>query len=86
MHHDVLTLDEDLKLVSKQPSIFNVIMQSIERSQCLLVKSSLQGADIIVSPNITNIRFGDFNRARECIKQGEMAAQNSISKIKEFLK
>jgi len=86
IHHKVMAVDEDVKLDLKEPSIFSVIMQSIQRAQCLLVKSSIQGADIIISPNVVHIGFGDFHRAQECIKQGEIAARDSIWKIKKYVK
>ncbi|GAI27491.1 unnamed protein product, partial [marine sediment metagenome] len=45
----------------------------------------LERADIVIEPQLTNIGYGDFHRIRDCITQGELAAQESISKIKKQL-
>lgn len=67
----------------KKPSIFHVMLQSIYIATYSLVRSSLEGADIVIEPQVTHIGYGDFHRARDCILQGELAAQDSIPKIKK---
>jgi len=67
----------------KQPGIFHVMLQSIYIATYSLVRSSLEGADIVIEPRLTHIGYGDFHRARDCISQGELAAQDSIPKIKK---
>ena len=69
----------------KKPNIFNVMLQSIYIATYSVVRASLEGADIVIEPQLTHIGYGDFHRIRECIAQGELAAQDSISKIKEQL-
>jgi NTE family protein len=70
---------------SKQPGMFQVMLQSIYIATYSLVKSSLERADIVIEPQLTNIGYGDFRHIRECISQGELAAQESIPKIKKQL-
>ena len=67
----------------KKPNIFNVMLQSIYIATYSVVRASLEGADIVIEPQLTHIGYGDFHRIRDCISQGELAAQDSISKIKE---
>jgi len=69
----------------KQPGMFQVILQSIYIATYSVVRSSLEGADIIIEPQLTNIGYGDFHRIRDCISQGELAAQESIPEIKKQL-
>ena len=69
----------------KEPNIINIVMQSMYIGTYLLVRSSLEGADVVIEPEMTGIGVGDFHRARECISQGELAAQNSIPEIKKLL-
>lgn len=69
----------------KEPNIFQIIIQSIQMAQCLLVRSCLEGADIVIKPQVAHIGFGDFHRAQECIMQGELDARNSIPEIKRLL-
>ena len=45
----------------------------------------MQGADIIISPDMAQIGFGDFHRSQECISLGEIATRDSILEIKKRL-
>ena len=85
IHHNAHEAGEETKKDIKEPNIFSVIVQSMQMAQCLLVRSSIQDADIVINPDAAHIGFGDFYRARECIKQGEIAARDSISEIKRRL-
>jgi NTE family protein len=70
---------------SKQPGMFHVMLQSIYIATYSLVRSSLERADIVIEPQLTNIGYGDFHRIKDCISQGELAAQDLIPQIKEQL-
>jgi len=69
----------------KEPGIFSMMMQLVNVASYQVVKSSLSGADIVIEPKVAGIGFGDFRRARECIFQGELAAQDSVQEIKRQL-
>lgn len=69
----------------EEHNIFSVIFDSYQMAQSSLVRSCLKGSDMVISPKVANIGPGDFYRARECIKQGEIAAQDSILEIKRRL-
>ncbi len=70
----------------KEPHIISVIMQSLYIGSYSLVRSSLEGADIVIEPRMADITYGDFYRAEECILQGALATQGSILEIKRQLK
>ena len=74
------------RLETKEPNIFNVLMQTVYIAGCQAVRSSLVGADVIIEPLVTHIGWGDFHRVQECILQGELATQSSIPEIKRQLK
>ena len=67
------------------PNIFSIIMRAFHISSYQAVGTSLNGADVIIKPQVMHIGFGDMHRALECISLGEMAAQASIGEIKEQL-
>ena len=69
----------------KAPNIFQVIMQSIYITTYSLARNSLESADIVIEPDLSNIGAGDFNKARELITRGRQAAQNAIPEIKRKL-
>lgn len=65
-----------------EPNIFSVMMQTLHIVAHHMVQSSFSGADIIIEPEVGHIAYTDFHRAEECIRQGELAAQESIAEIK----
>jgi NTE family protein len=82
---DVRQLKPADKKKPKEPSIFNVILQSLYIGTYIIAKASTEGADIIISPDTTKIHPGDFHRAGECIEQGEIAAREAMPEIKRKL-
>ncbi|MBA7662740.1 hypothetical protein ES703_70771 [subsurface metagenome] len=69
----------------KEPNIINVIMQTVYITTHSMVRSSLEGADIVIEPQVAHITAGDFTQAQECILQGKRAAQGCITKIRGLL-
>jgi len=69
----------------EEPNIFNIMMQLVNVASYQVVKSSLSGAGVVIEPKVAGIGFGNFRRARECIFQGELAAQDSVQEIKRRL-
>ena len=70
---------------SKEPHIFQILMQSFYIGAHLLTKSSLEDANIVIEPQVAHIGPVDFRRAQECIQQGELAAQDSIRELRRQL-
>ena len=70
---------------SREPNIFHIIMQSLYIGTYSLARSSLEGADIVIEPQVAHIGAGDLLRAQELILQGELAAQDCIPEIKRQL-
>jgi len=66
-----------------EPNIFTIIMQTIHISSYRFMRENLEGADIIIEPELEKIGYADLHRARECIWQGEMAAKKMIPEIKK---
>ncbi|MFC1906434.1 patatin-like phospholipase family protein [Chloroflexota bacterium] len=69
----------------KEPNILDVIMNSLYITNTLLVEHSLEGADIIIEPDVIHIGQSDIHQAEECISLGKKAAEESISKIRKQL-
>jgi NTE family protein len=69
----------------KKPNIISVMMQAIYIGSYSLVESCLEGADIVIQPQVVHIGAGEFHRAKECILQGERAARGFIPEIKRRL-
>ena len=69
----------------KEPNIFNVLMNMIDITDNRLAKSSTSVADIVIEPDTSDIGPSDFNRAREIILKGELAATDAIPGLKKRL-
>ncbi|MEE8413285.1 MAG: patatin-like phospholipase family protein [Dehalococcoidales bacterium] len=64
------------------PNLFTVVMQTLYISSYQFIQASLEGADIVIEPEVKEIGYADFHRAREGIFQGERAAKKAIPEIK----
>lgn len=67
----------------KEPSLFQVMVQSIYITTHLTTRAVTEGADIVIHPKLAHINPTDFHRARECILEGELAAEDVVSHIKK---
>ena len=70
----------------KEPNIFNIMTQIVNILASRLVASSMNGADVVIEPNMAGIGLADFGKAEECIRRGELAAQESIPEIKKAMR
>jgi len=70
---------------AREPNIIHVLLQSIHIGTYSLVRSSLGNADVVIEPDVVHIGAAEFHRARECIKQGELAARKAMPEIRSRL-
>ncbi|UCC16204.1 MAG: patatin-like phospholipase family protein [Dehalococcoidales bacterium] len=68
-----------------EPGIFDVIMQTIYIVSTYVAKDSLEGADIVIEPDVAGFKLSDFHKVDECVKLGEEAADNAVPRIKRLL-
>jgi len=69
----------------REPNLFTVILQSMQIGINALVESSLEGADIVIHPQVAHINPGNLRQAQECILLGELAAEAAMPEIRELL-
>ena len=70
---------------NKEPNIFNVTLHTLHIASHRLVEYSLNGADVVIEPEVADIGQFDFHRFQESFLQGQAAAQASIPEIKQKL-
>ena len=70
---------------TKEPNIFNIIMQIFSIINSQVVEASLSGADVIIEPRMAGIGLGDFGRAEECILKGGLSTIDAVLEIKRGL-
>jgi len=79
-------VEEEKKFKSKEkikiPSIFTIILQSIDIMQKKIINDSLSKADLVISSETSSIKLLEFYRAKEAIEAGRKAAKKILKKIK----
>jgi NTE family protein len=71
---------------SKEPNLFQIIMQSIYITTNAIARNNLLAADVVIEPDLAHIGAGDFHKAKALIEQGRQAAIKAIPEIKRNLK
>jgi len=51
-----------------------------------LRKLQLSFADVVITPKVGRFHWSDFSKAEQCVREGEIAAQNTILELKKKLK
>ena len=69
------------KSVKCEPNLFTVVMRTLDIGVNQVIQTSLEGADIVIEPNVEKIGYADFLRARWCFSQGELATKKLIPEI-----
>ena len=67
-------------------NMLEVLFRSDSITSNELRKLQLSFADAVITPKVERFHWSDFSRPDKCIKEGEIAAQNSIAKLKEKLR
>ena len=67
-------------------NMVEVLFRSDSITSNELRKLQLSFADAVITPKVERFHWSDFSRPDKCIKEGEIAAQNSIAKLKEKLR
>ncbi len=68
------------------PSLFDVLMQTIDIMNYELEESNKKEADIVINPDVQNYGTFDFDKAKELIEKGESAAREKIPEILKLIK
>jgi NTE family protein len=83
--HETNWIGTKVKKGYQEPNIIEILMQSIYIGSHSLAQTALKNADSVIEPQVAYIGPADFHRARECILQGELAAEDCIPELKRRL-
>ena len=74
----------------KKREEFNNAVEIFFRSDSItsaeLRKLQLSFADVVITPKVGRFHWSDFSKPEQCIREGEIAAQNAILELKKKLK
>ncbi len=69
---------------------FNNAVEIFFRSDSItsaeLRKLQLSFADVVITPKVGRFHWSDFSKPEQCVREGEIAAQNAILELKKKLK
>lgn len=64
----------------------DILFRSDSITSAELRKLQLSFADVVITPKVGRFHWSDFSKPEQCVREGEVAAQNAISEIKQKLK
>jgi len=73
------------RLDPKTPSIFDVLIHSLEAMQYERIRLRIETADIVISPDVSDIGMFGFHKGEEAIAQGYKAAKDVLPKLQEMI-
>lgn len=75
------------KKKTRSPNFMTVLFNSINIMQEEITKSKLEKekVDLLITPKLGHIKLLEFQRAKECIKEGERATREALNKIQRKL-
>lgn len=68
------------------PSLFEVLLHTIDIMNYEIEESSIKEADIVINPEVQDYGTFDFQKAKEIIEKGEKATLDKIEQIKNLIK
>jgi NTE family protein len=70
---------------TEQHNIFTVMTKTVYAVSYRGIAASLNGADVVIEPQMSDIAFTGFKRVEECIKRGRLMAEKAVPEIKRHL-
>ena len=79
-------MSQTIKKRAEFSNAVEILFRSDSITSAELRKLQLSFADVVITPKVGRFHWSDFSKPEQCIREGEIAAQNAISEIKEKLK
>lgn len=81
-----VSVSQTIKKRAEFSNVVEILFRSDSITSAELRKLQLSFADVVITPKVGRFHWSDFSKPEQCIREGEIAAQNTISEIKEKLK
>lgn len=81
-----VNVSQSIKKRAEFSNAVEILFRSDSITSAELRKLQLSFADVVITPKVGRFHWSDFSKPEQCIREGEIAAQNAISEIKEKLK
>lgn len=69
----------------KTPALYEILIRSFSIMEERILELGSKEADIVISPDVTNIKLLDFHKAKRAISAGEKAAIKALPRIRKAI-
>jgi len=81
-----VSVSQTVKKRAEFSNAVEILFRSDSITSAELRKLQLSFADVVITPKVGRFHWSDFSKPEQCIREGEIAAQNAILELKKKLK
>ena len=81
-----VSMSQTIKKRAEFDNAVEIFFRSDSITSAELRKLQLSFADVVITPKVGRFHWSDFSKPEQCIREGEIAAQNAILELKQKLK
>ena len=81
-----VSVSQSIKKKFEFNNAVDILFRSDSITSAELRKLQLSFADVVITPKVGRFHWSDFSKPEQCIREGEIAAQNAILELKQKLK
>ena len=81
-----VSVSQTIKKRAEFSNAVEILFRSDSITSAELRKLQLSFADVVITPKVGRFHWSDFSKPEQCVREGEIAAQNAILELKKKLK
>ena len=81
-----VSVSQTIKKRAEFSNAIEILFRSDSITSAELRKLQLSFADVVITPKVGRFHWSDFSKPEQCVREGEIAAQNAILELKKKLK
>lgn len=81
-----VSVSQTIKKRAEFSNAVEIFFRSDSITSAELRKLQLSFADVVITPKVGRFHWSDFSKPEQCVREGEIAAQNAILELKKKLK
>jgi len=80
-----VSVSQTIKKRAEFSNAVEILFRSDSITSAELRKLQLSFADVVITPKVGRFHWSDFSKPEQCVREGEIAAQNAILELKKKL-
>jgi NTE family protein len=81
-----VNVSQTIKKRAEFNNAVDIFFRSDSITSAELRKLQLSFADVVITPKVGRFHWSDFSKPEQCVREGEIAAQNAILELKKKMK